>query len=366
MPQVRFDKAVENGYLAIVRPDDDRLGAIAQAQPAVDRLLSSFTDQFGVEQHPSALLRRSDAPPGVDYYAAVCFRNAVAISAVLDAWTMRFAGKHARTHFPFWSDYFDFYSFVPTKDGDSLHAYSPAIQNMDSSNEFRGQTAPHLPSATSLSFGLAEDIREGCFASWRELFVEGVNDTAHQRLFRSLETACDACRVPAVGSRRPSIHDVGRNVGLWVSALEILCHPGTGEANRDIVLTHLGQIEWGEDRLAELCYTLLNSRGGVLRDSSGADRHFNFVQMLCGELYRARNDFLHGNPVTPSSLHPAQNEQAPVLLYSAPLVYRAALAAHFPTESAGDSDIARDTLRWSMWHRYERALCTIREEDETA
>ena len=55
----------------------------------------------------------------------------------------------------------------------------------------------------------------------------------------------------------------------------------------------------------------------------------NYIQKLYAELYRARNDFLHGNPVTAGNLFPAKDRSQPVLLHCAPLIYRAALAAFF-------------------------------------
>jgi hypothetical protein len=60
-------------------------------------------------------------------------------------------------------------------------------------------------------------------------------------------------------------------------------------------------------------------------------RQVDYVQRLYSELYAARNDYLHGNPVTtPRNLFPARRANGPTLLHVGSLIYRAALDAHLP------------------------------------
>ena len=45
------------------------------------------------------------------------------------------------------------------------------------------------------------------------------------------------------------------------------------------------------------------------------------IQKLYCYLYKARNDFLHGNPVTPNKLFPSNKPGGLSLLQCAPLIY---------------------------------------------
>src|SRR5262245_51804676 len=52
------------------------------------------------------------------------------------------------------------------------------------------------------------------------------------RFFRALEVAFHASLFPADGLT--SINDVGTRIALWVSAFEVLCHPGGGVNKRHV------------------------------------------------------------------------------------------------------------------------------------
>jgi len=109
------------GPLALVPPGDSRLVELASTSRAVASLISRFTDQFAEKIEPSAILIRSDAPKGIDFYAVVRFRNAVAIASVIDAASFQYSG--GRAGYPQWSNYFDPHAFMATKD-DELAARS--------------------------------------------------------------------------------------------------------------------------------------------------------------------------------------------------------------------------------------------------
>jgi hypothetical protein len=70
-------------------------------------------------------------------------------------------------------------------------------------------------------------------------------------------------------------------------------------------------------------------------------RHAAFPKSIKGipakddrELYRARSDFLHGNPVTAGNLFPSRERKSPGLLHCAPLVCRVAILAFLGAGSA--------------------------------
>lgn len=326
MPHAAFLKPIENEYLALVPHSDARLAAIAQQRPAVSRLMEQFTDQFQRPIEPSALLIGADAPERVDFYAVASFRNLIALSSVIDAWSFQLSGGSAG--YPLWSDYFDFYPFTATKDGDELISQSVASMEIWKPDEFTGQRSAHLRTTGFMSFGMDKNVLDGCLKQWNRRFIQNRKEWKTRVLFRSLEIASQASRMPAVGTRFPTIHDAGIGISLWVSALEILSHPRQGQANLGTVLALLKQASWHHDELKARRYSV------ALR---GKRERVNFVCKLYAELYRARNDFLHGNSVTAGHLFPAKDRGKPILLHCAPLVYRAALTAFLTDQAVSPS-----------------------------
>jgi hypothetical protein len=316
MPHTGFNEPIEHGRLAIVPPSDPRLQALASSSPAVRQLTSRFTDSFGHAVEPSALLKRADAPASLDFEAVVAFRNVVAISSMTDAWTMHFSGGTAQ--YPLWADYFDFYPLTATLDG-HLFGQTVASAIVTWADNFVGQKAPHLQPTSYMSFGLDRPVLESCLAEWEQRFLRGRKTWRTRVLFRSLEIACQASRVPAIGTQRPTIHDMGVGIALWVSALEILSHPRTQWATLQTVLNLLDRAWWLDPRLGARRY---RHRQGKNKTVS-----VNLAAKLYCELYRARNDFLHGNPVTHHRLFPSKRAGGPMLLHCGPLIYRAALLA---------------------------------------
>lgn len=365
MPSLAFREPIQNEHLAIVPFPDSRLKSLTKSQPAVKKLLSNFRDQFGTRIKPSAMLIHSNAPSSVDFQAVIAFRNTVAISSIIDARSIQLGGGNAG--YPVWSDYFDFYPYTATKQGNEISGRSVANFELQKPEKFSGQRSAHLPDASRLSFGIDESTLEGCLKMWNRRFIKGRKERASTVLFRSLEIGCQANRVPAVGNRQPSIHDIGVGISLWVSALEILCHPGTSDVNREEVLEKLAQADWDSSNLKAKRYTLKNRNGRVLRDSSRNIRKFNFIQRLCAELYRARNDFLHGNSVSIGSLFPACASSGINLLSCAPLIYRAALSSFLPStlNKAKKGDLAAQLQEWLKHSRkqgnYEKAVRAVQK-----
>ena len=96
--------------------------------------------------------------------------------------------------------------------------------------------------------------------------------------------------------------DNGRILALWVSALEILVHPGKGrKVGRDQVLQLLGSGFWFGENCA------------------------GKAQQLCRRIYGLRNDFLHGNPIDVAAAQPLMSPDS-LLGVAAPL-YRMALTS---------------------------------------
>jgi len=150
---------------------------------------------------------------------------------------------------------------------------------------------------------------------WKRRFARGrVNEWSTRALFRSLEMAYQATTMPY--KNHSTIYDYGSSASLWVSAFEIISHPGQGKANLLSVLDLLGSYQWNNKVIKKKVYKV---------KYRGRDHRVNIAQKLYKELYDTRNDFLHGNPVRPNRLHPFKNTNIPRITMFAPLIYKVAL-----------------------------------------
>jgi hypothetical protein len=313
---------LECEYLAIVPHSDARVQPIVGESPLARCLVENFTDQLGRPRHPSVLVLREDTPATIRQIdAVVSFRNLIAITCVIFGWQQSIGGPTVWG--TLYSDYFDFYPTTITADGKAVRTITPAVNDFGYPKEIHGQTSPGLPSIQSL--GMVEpdeSLVHLLMEAWNDLYV-GPKRFEHEAtaLFRSLQVAYLAAAMPMSNER--SIHDYGTAIALWVSAFEILAHPvasgGTGKADFEKVKELLEKHVWSRPELRECKHVVIY--GGNKHDA-------NLVVNLYWQLYRARNDFLHGNPVSREHLFPFGNDKRPPLPHLAPLVYKAALLGY--------------------------------------
>ncbi|MCA3632767.1 MAG: hypothetical protein INF16_08250 [Methylobacterium sp.] len=111
-------------------------------------------------------------------------------------------------------------------------------------------------------------------------------------LMRSLNMAYQASLLPA--GIDTTFYDIGRMLILWVSAFEILVHPGgSGQASCKQVFDLIERTPWAPR----------SKIGQAIHDTGGkAKIKRSFASWLYERLYYCRNDFIHGNPVDSSSL----------------------------------------------------------------
>lgn len=135
-----------------------------------------------------------------------------------------------------------------------------------------------------------------------------------------------------------TFYDVGRIVSLWVSAFEILVHPGgNGQANRDKVFDLIERTSWEIPASSQL----IHDTGGKTKVKR------TLASWLHQELYDCRNDFLHGNPVDRSNLL-LPTPQRSIFDYAAPL-YRIALTAFLPLAFPQGIPSARDAAAFGAY-----------------
>jgi hypothetical protein len=312
MPNVTLDQPIEASHAALVPSGDERLRSIAESKPALWTFLTAFRDEFGNQIHPTIGMVREDSLQGVKTVTAFAgFRDAVCLSAIV-------AGRgvsllHNSANGILHSEAFDVYPwFLVPELTKTITALTPALKGMHILDKLRPQSAPALGNCHL--FQLDQPLLEALVARWEHCFATGKESVEDRRLFRALEMARAASKMP--GGRDASEHDAGRLVALWVSAFEILAHDERQSSCRRVLLL-LDRVEWLREKLKR-------------RDREARVRKDEFVPSnLAGQIYgrlnEARNDFLHGNPVNEGTLK-FEASQRPVVAFAAPL-FRLALTA---------------------------------------
>ena len=332
---------------------DPRVEAIRKEVPEVEQILSSFYRETGTRYVPAVLIGRADAPDRVlrSEEATVAFRNAVALSVVLRgrAAVARGLGGQA----PTWSDTFDFHPAQLSASGRFV-LLSPALRALIAMKKPRCFTrSPNLP-VEGRRLWPDEYLYRTLGLEWARRYGRGYLAAQYGRsLFRSLEVAYSACAVGA--KNQGSIHDYGLQVALWVSAIEILAWPRNDHANLEYVLAFL--------RSAPLHETLARRRFRATMKKREGPIPMNALERAYSYLYTARNQFLHGNPVSPSILFTRSRKQQVPIPRVAAVVYRMALAAYlndrYPVAIRSMEELKARPGEVGLRHTYETALAEM-------
>lgn len=330
LPNIIVPQSREGPYVAIVPPSDSRVAEIIQSSESASRLLTCFYNSLANKIGVSALIYKSNAPETIkSEMALLAFRNLVAVCSICPAWA---TGDPTYHHL--FSDYFDVYPVIPGKNGSLVLIRLDYQDVFPATTTFAAMPTKLMPSKQLHIYD--EDLHICLTKYWAKHFGLDGNGaaTSTSRLLRSMEMAYRAAALP--DGNHISLNDLGSQLVMWVSALEILAHPGRGKVGR-------GQV----DALV---------RPHVTRFLPGLE---SFVQRLCKELYAARNDFIHGNPVSPSRLYFDEKDTMPLLMTLAPIFYRLTLGAYVVKHGicSTDSGLAGTTVAGSL---YQGALYKAR------
>lgn len=316
LPNIRFDEPVEGGRIAVASAQDQRVRAAAVQHPPLDDFLSRFYDTHSNSITPSVVLWDASAEPNLPRFDAMCsFRDAVAVSHVL----LARAGAMIASFPPSaqWMDSFSIFPWMLTRDHEYIVCHTPAVRGLHDIKSFRGQTSPEIVHRSLIPRDLDRPLFDILSRKWREVYLDGSNTHANTALFRSLNMAFRAGSIPAGADATD--YDYGRSLALWVSAFEILGHPGgSGKADLLKVYDLLEKAPYESRKVSELAHAAYHNRRQPAPDR-------NLACWLYGEIYQARNDFLHGNPLPPDRLLIKATGRH--LLNYAPPLYRVALSA---------------------------------------
>jgi hypothetical protein len=255
--------------------------------------LLAFKDAFRRPVVPSVLLVKTGAPAWVMSMDAIGgFRDAISISTATYNRTLVLIHHHPKPHQ--YSTFFDFYAWSFGKDFSVLTTNNPALWGMEQFEDFAGQSTPGLSVSKWDRLEYDEPLLDVLLAEWPRRFATTPPSWRSLALFRSLNMANAAAQIPAVVD--VTSQSLGRSISLWVSAFEILAHPGDRDSGLKEVYRAFEQVNWLTDACKELTHSCYEGR----RAKPGPKR--NLACWVYGELYRARNDYMHGNAISDDRL----------------------------------------------------------------
>lgn len=334
MPNLLLRETFEFGDIALVGACDARFQQIVESNPAAAALHAGFVHCLPTGARPSAAILRSDHRFKDPWQALVDARNIVAVLACCQGWVRNIG---LLNHFFYRAtEHFDFYPYRPRDDGKYLLCTNSETNRLTSRLEkFKGGVHPWLFIHPNHRIAVDEALLLSLQSVWLRVHTQAATDHSDRRIMRSLAVAYEACRKPL--QMESFLHDHGRHCSLWVSAFETLAHPGPPhKVGISQVLDLIGQRtlygdEWNDRETYEIGQRKLRRVYSL-----------NVAQQLYRDLYKARNDFLHGNELEIETFVPRGLGAEIRLLDTAPLVYHAAVEAHVFSGESGN-----DVTRWT-------------------
>ena len=307
--------------IKIVQPTDPEVGTNEsdKVRTCWQNLLSSFQDIFGKKYIPSVLAVHKDfysifSIEGVKAMEATeairAFRNIAAICTILPVRSKAITTLNVLG--PSCADYFDFYPMVPNSSGFIVFR-AGAVSGIDNRPGFTGQCSPHIVYGDPTIFNIDDELWNSLIRAWELCYYSKKNIKSFRRIFRSLDVAYHALRIPA--DQFTSIFDIGIRIALWISALEILAHLFKAKVNQKEVIKLLKSCSWYSRQIKIRRYP---KRGNPRQ-------RIALIERLTQDLYKARHDFLHGNPTSGRSLFPFGDIRRRSLNDVAVFLYRAVL-----------------------------------------
>jgi hypothetical protein len=290
LPNITMTESIESDGIALVSTADPRLVEICDVHPPFSRYVASFKTEFGRSVAPSFILCHKDAPPSfrtVDALAA--FRDAVSMSVVPYSWA-----RALRYHGPFggifYSNWFHIYPWSLDKNYQHLMTMTLATNAIDEVGRLKGQSSPGISPRHLDMNDVDHTLLTVLLERWQRAYRTETPEHDDVALFRSLNMANSAALLPA--GPEATMYDVGRSVALWVSAFEILA-PAKNQGYLPIY-DLLRKVEYEFSECTDATYQAYGY--------SQTRRAEPLACWIYGEIYHARNDFLHGNPITPKRL----------------------------------------------------------------
>lgn len=316
MPNLRVHDAVDGGRVAIASIRDQRIINLANQHPTFRSFIASFKDAFGVAVEPSVLIVKKPKSRPLKLEPLASFRDLVALSVIpyQRAQMIVHRGQMPRV---LYSNTFYLYPWM--LDNDYQHLMTNTISGMGIHvvSKFAGQSSPDIFAHDLQPHDIDEPLFKALLQRWERRYFQPKPSHADIALFRALNMATVACQTPGVVDT--TMYDIGRIVALWVSAFEILAHPGPGKrVHLTTVYDLFDSIKYQDKNIGKKRYMAWMPL--LKRQTRG-----NLPRFVYGQLYEARNAFLHGNSVSHAVLRPRNSKS--LLFHLAPPLFRLALTS---------------------------------------
>ena len=339
---------------------DERIALLDPAAAEVDGALN--TDHYRVlaervrddagRPTPVSVLAVADgmASEPQAWSRILAFRNVVAAACVCHANECTLSGSPGGSRAR-WSDYFALYPYSFSNTGSGhLVTLTPAMRNLEHIDEFAPGTNPALPHEEIHG---ADHMDQHFFATlinaWDDHFSRGDDgDATLRRVFRSLEVANMASSLPF--ANQGTLHDYGMRLALWTSAMEVLVSDGGNE--QKTIDRVLGGAVTASDKA--------NQVQVYHQPTKGPPTATNLLQELRRQIWKVRNDFMHGNEVSISSLFAWSHRGGAFLPTVAATLYPL-LVLEYLNSTRAPSDSMEEHVRWrrqQTWlHECTEAVC---------
>jgi hypothetical protein len=313
LPNLTAKKPIEGDVVAFAPHDDPRVQAFCVAHPQFKELISRFTDAFHVPLDPVVLIIRNDVLSELGQVEPLAsFRDLVALSVIPYARSLAAVNGNRRRIC--YSNSFWLYPWMLGKDNVHIVASTPAMQAIHEVDQFHGQSSPEL--SPMVLTDADEPLFGALLQRWKRHYLGKRQRWVDRALFRSLNMANQAAQLPA--GVDTTVFDLGRMTALWVSAFETLAHPRTANSGLRSVYPLFESVSYLDRNLGRCTYLAYMPNGKPRQRRP-------LPCWLYGELYQARCDFLHGNPIGPKALYPGGPGVS--LFWLAPCLYQLALSA---------------------------------------
>lgn len=320
MPNLRLREPIEgDGKAAIASISDPRVVALAREHAKFRSFLGRFHDAFKVEIEPSVFLAKKLKNKPLRLEALASFRDLVALSVIPYARAKTLVYIRSLPGI-FYSNVFYLYPWTLDNKFEHLITHTISGRGLHDVSKFDGQSSADIFSQELSPSDVDEPLFNELVKRWKSRYFKPKPSHADVALFRSLNMANVACQVPGVVDT--TLYDVGRTIAMWVSAFEILAHPGTGKKVHVTTVYDLFEtVDFQDKNIGKRRYSAWMPN--LKRHTKG-----NLPRFVYGQLNEARNAFLHGNTVSPATL---RAKGSPALLFHiAPPLYRLALTAMLP------------------------------------
>jgi hypothetical protein len=314
LPNLFAKTALEGEVIALAPSHDPRIPEFSKSNPKFELFLSRFKNAFDRALAPIVMIARDDVTSKLlrtDAYQT--FRDIVAISIIPYARALTVVYPNS-SHI-WYSSSFWLYPYTFNPQTEYLTLSTPALSSANVVDNFYGQSTPELSEMELTDIDLP--LFAALMCRWKKVFIEGKQAWPERALFRSLNMAYNASQLPSGAGT--ILFDVGRCIGLWVSAFEILAHPKIERSDILKVYPLLETISYVDSSIGKRRFSPYTPR----MKKPWPKR--NLPCWIYSKLYQARNDFLHGNPIRKNILNPKKATAG--LFVIGPLLFRLALTS---------------------------------------